>query len=131
MSDIDDIRQHLPEAPGLYFVYDNDELLYIGYAKNIRQRWRSHHRLAMLRERGGTYHIECEIVTDVGYEKADDLERRAIETYAPTWNNRNMHPTSPVALGKPQRTESLNALADELFGSSLFRALRTRVHHDT
>jgi excinuclease UvrABC nuclease subunit len=129
MACIDDLRTHLPPAPGLYFVYDNDELLYIGYAKNIRKRWQNHHRLRMLRQRDGTYRIECEIVTDIGYEKAADLERRAIEAYAPTWNDRKMHPASPVPLSEAQRWESLNALADELFGSSLFRALRTRTQH--
>ncbi|NEO32650.1 MAG: GIY-YIG nuclease family protein [Symploca sp. SIO3C6] len=41
-------RELLPEIPGLYFAYslsEENQLLYIGKAQNIREQWLKHHRL--------------------------------------------------------------------------------------
>jgi hypothetical protein len=37
-------RHHLPDCPGLYFVISDGLVLYVGKAKSILSRWRSHHR---------------------------------------------------------------------------------------
>jgi len=36
--------KNFPTYSGLYFVYEGEELVYIGRAKNIRKRWIGHHR---------------------------------------------------------------------------------------
>ena len=38
-------RKNLPERPGLYFLLNGDEILYIGYSSNLRRRWNSRRRL--------------------------------------------------------------------------------------
>ena len=34
----------LPSIPGIYFVMQDDEVLYVGQARNIKKRWESHHK---------------------------------------------------------------------------------------
>ncbi len=48
-------RRGLPNSSGIYFVTDeHNQLLYIGQAKNLRERWagRSHHRYKQLARKG-------------------------------------------------------------------------------
>ena len=43
---LDEIKD-FPTYSGLYFVYEGEELVYVGRAKNIRKRWMGHHRKKM------------------------------------------------------------------------------------
>lgn len=37
-------RRKLPQEPGIYFVFQGEELLYIGKAVNLKARWKHHNR---------------------------------------------------------------------------------------
>lgn len=37
-------KRQLPTVPGIYFLMDGNKPLYIGKAKNLKQRWVRHHR---------------------------------------------------------------------------------------
>jgi len=70
-------RHQLPPSPGIYFVIHNkSQLLYIGQAKNLRERWsgKSHHRYKQLARKG------LDKIT-LGYIQApvDELEWREKE----------------------------------------------------
>ncbi len=45
--------KNFPTYSGLYFVYEGEELVYIGRAKNIRKRWIGHHRKKLF------YDLKC------------------------------------------------------------------------
>lgn len=56
-------RRSLPDCVAVYFVLNpNNEILYIGRAKNLAQRWDNHHRLSQLLEMGDDIRVawlEC------------------------------------------------------------------------
>ena len=37
-------RRSLPDSPALYFVLDNDQVLYVGRATSLLKRWINHYR---------------------------------------------------------------------------------------
>lgn len=37
-------RDKLPECSGIYFAIASARVLYVGQAKNLRNRWQNHHR---------------------------------------------------------------------------------------
>lgn len=41
-------RHKLPEFPAIYFAVSNEQILYVGLTKNLRNRWQNHHRLPQL-----------------------------------------------------------------------------------
>jgi excinuclease UvrABC nuclease subunit len=75
-------RTLLPRVSGVYFVFNTyGELLYVGKAKNLRERWRYHHRATQVR---GDYRIHWILGSD-----AAERERREtifINMFRPPWN---------------------------------------------
>lgn len=41
-------KEMLPENSGIYFVVQENNILYIGKATNIKKRWMGHHRYSQL-----------------------------------------------------------------------------------
>ena len=41
-------RAILPECSAIYFVIARDQVLYVGLAINLRNRWQNHHRFPQL-----------------------------------------------------------------------------------
>jgi len=67
-------RQRLPECSSIYFATARDQVLYVGLAKNLRNRWQNHHRLPQLE----AINKRCEVRLfwlDCGQEQLSDLER--------------------------------------------------------
>ncbi|MBE9015832.1 GIY-YIG nuclease family protein [Chroococcidiopsidales cyanobacterium LEGE 13417] len=56
-------RQELPNVPGIYFVLENERVIYIGLSKtSLLRRWWTHHRIQELEARTGDIKIawlEC------------------------------------------------------------------------
>ena len=78
-------RQRLPECSAIYFVIARDQVLYVGLATNLRNRWQTHHRLPQLeavnqRSEVRLFWLSC------AQNQLPDLERQYIEYYCPTLN---------------------------------------------
>lgn len=80
-------RTVLPEVSAVYLVHESDRLLYIGRAKNLRQRIATHHRLKQFEGTSISW-IPCDENDLAG------LEEQLIEILDPALNN------SPVIGGK-------------------------------
>jgi excinuclease UvrABC nuclease subunit len=97
---IADATTKLPQSPGVYLVcgFEEDpmvanmwgpkaesDLLYIGSAKNMRERWRAHHRLVDLLRYYDLYisWFRCEI----GIVR--DMERKMIQAFEPPLNGKH------------------------------------------
>ncbi len=107
-------KQLLPEYSGIYYVLDEDnQVWYIGKAKNIRKRWqgKAHHRIYQLKAQKKNFTIYYESVSEY---QLDFVEKERIEKYQPHLNS------SPVKTKKIRPTETLlretiAALADFSF----------------
>lgn len=78
----------LPSVSGIYLVYDADgEVIYIGQAKNIHQRWKSgHHKLGeIITECGTNAYISWVEVPEWLLNRA---ENAAVRFYKPRLNLR-------------------------------------------
>lgn len=97
-------KQILPEYSGIYYVVDeNNNIWYIGKAKNLRKRWqgKAHHRI---------YQLEAQ----VSESQLDSIEKQRIEKYHPHLNaspvkTKNLRPTETLL------RETLAAIADFAF----------------
>ena len=78
-------KQQLPECSTVYFAVAKGQVLYIGRANNLRDRWRNHHRLPQLE----TISKKCEVrIFWLVCEKSQlsMLEQQYIEHYCPLLN---------------------------------------------
>lgn len=78
-------RQSLPECSAIYFVTARDQVLYVGLATNLRNRWQNHHRLPQLEAVNRRSEVKLFWFTcDQG--QLNELERQYIEYYCPVLN---------------------------------------------
>lgn len=85
-------RKRLPECAAIYFVRSDDgTVLYIGRARNLRQRWAQHHRTAQLMTYPGVS-LAWLSVDDPAL--LDEIERACIAYFSPLLNGTESH--SPV-----------------------------------
>ncbi|MEG4327907.1 GIY-YIG nuclease family protein [Microcoleus sp. herbarium5] len=83
-------KEKLPTCPAVYFVFSSKkELLYIGRANNLRNRWQNHHRFNQINHLGARIawmevRSESELV---------EIERNLIYAFKPLLNN-TLVPTS-------------------------------------
>lgn len=78
-------RQRLPECSAIYFAIARDQVLYVGLATNLRNRWQNHHRLPQLE----AVNKLCEVKLfwlGCAQNQLNDLEHQYIEHYCPTLN---------------------------------------------
>ncbi len=74
---LDEIK-NFPTYSGLYFVYEGEELVYVGRAKNIRKRWMGHHRKKLFSN------LKCV----VGFMETEclEMEKDFINEFNPKYN---------------------------------------------
>jgi excinuclease UvrABC nuclease subunit len=73
----------LPDAPGIYLILDGDECLYVGQSRNLRQRWKVHHRLRQIRQLSADLVIAWLIAAP---SELRTIERLLIEQLQPRLN---------------------------------------------
>jgi|GEM_PF-3349987 len=115
-------RHQLPAHPGIYFVVnEHDQLLYIGQAKSLKNRWAggSHHRYKQFSRKGLDKIFIKYILTSVS--ELNKLEREYINLFKPLINDskvkENLPKTSP-RLSELQRL--LKLTSKPLFPSVLY-----------
>lgn len=76
-------RQFLPDIPALYVVLDQeDTLLYIGIAQDLRKRWKDHHRAPQMKDDYRIYWRMAESAKERRY-----YEQVFVSAYRPLWND--------------------------------------------
>ena len=98
-------RPQLPAISGIYIAIDGDTAVYVGKAKNIRSRWKNHHRLVQMRAHYRIYWFGAPVAD------LDRLEREFIELLSPALND-TLAPSSMHFSGETQR--HLRDLVSEL-----------------
>lgn len=77
-------RDSLPDSRGLYFVFEREDLVYIGKSSSFRTRWRQHHRAYQLEKMKSVCIAFWEI--DLSDEDLMLLEGAAISQFQPKLN---------------------------------------------
>ncbi|MBD2077360.1 GIY-YIG nuclease family protein [Phormidium sp. FACHB-592] len=78
-------RERLPECSAIYFAISRDQVLYVGLATNLRNRWQKHHRSPQLE----AINKRCEVRLfwlSCAQKELNELEQQYIEYYCPTLN---------------------------------------------
>ena len=91
------LKDNIPEAPGIYFLMNDIELCYIGNAVNLKKRIRRHNnelnagiyignKLLVPNSFNSIYYIQIR-----DKEKRNELEYQLIEEFMPKWNFQGIH----------------------------------------
>lgn len=84
-------KEKLPACPAVYFVLSNQkEILYIGRANNLRNRWQNHHRFAQVNRLDTR--IAWMEVADEG--ELPEIERNLISAFKPLLNGTSVESIS-------------------------------------
>jgi len=115
-------KVNLPSCPAVYFVLSQQkEILYIGRADNLRNRWQNHHRFAQV-NRSGTQIVWMEVADK---SELPEIERNLISVFKPLLNG------TPVESGNydwvQDFVKELLVLGREGYVN---RAMATAVVHD-
>ena len=111
----------LPEISGIYLVYNADTCIYIGQSKNIKRRWRSHHRLKQI----NSMYPESYIVwIRAKVYELDALERDFIKNIDPLLNRKRIirevffrpNPGKPIQ----EKTKRTRYIPDNIFTGNVF-----------
>lgn len=142
-----DFFRTLPNKPGVYFFFDEaGRLIYVGKAKNLRQRLGSYRYVHPDRDSRKTWRlvnavrrIECQICED--HAAALLLESRLLREHRPRFNRANVWPWAAVYIGiKADEADVRLKLGRELdeeyqwfgaykaFGIYAFSAMRRLLH---
>ncbi len=100
-------KEFLPEFSGLYFVIahtPSPQLVYLGKAKNIAQRWKNHHRQPEI----NLLH-KIELSVDIYW-----LELRVSDEILSQWENRLIKDLSPALNDTLTMTTEINRLEDKI-----------------
>jgi len=78
-------RQQLPVSSAIYFAVSSGQVLYVGQAVNLRNRWQNHHRLPQLE----AINLRCKVQLfwlNCLSTELNELEKQYIQFYCPTLN---------------------------------------------
>jgi hypothetical protein len=73
-------RYQLPNVAGVYFVVHESRILYVGKARSLLRRWKTHHRAMQMR---GAYRIYWQ---EAPLDQVSTLEDEYIAAIRPPWN---------------------------------------------
>ena len=107
-------RKQLPECSAIYFAVSYSQVLYVGLAANLRQRWQNHHRckqLELINKRADVtlFWLTCP------QHQLQALEHQYIEYYCPTLNQTKL-PNRPIVPSSQMLLRSLKKLNSRLLG---------------
>ena len=118
-------KQQLPECSAIYFAVAQDQVLYVGLATNLRNRWRSHHRLPQIETIGKRYEVRLFWRT-CAHSQLPMLERQYIDHYCPVLNQSKV-PIRQFAPSAKTLSLSLKKLSDRLLCYGVCKASNHRL----
>ncbi|MCT7968276.1 GIY-YIG nuclease family protein [Laspinema sp. D1] len=107
-------RQKLPECSAIYFASAGEQILYVGLATNLRNRWQNHHRFPQLE----AVNRRCEVKLfwlNCAQSQLKELERQYIEYYCPTLNQTTV-PKQQIVPSFQMLTQLLKKLNQGVLG---------------
>jgi hypothetical protein len=107
-------RQRLPDCSAIYFAIARDQVLYVGLASNLRNRWQNHHRFPQL----DAVNKRCEVRLfwlACTQSELNELERQYIEHYCPVLNQTKV-PERKIIPSFEMLTLSLKKLNERVIG---------------
>ncbi|MBD1836776.1 GIY-YIG nuclease family protein [Coleofasciculus sp. FACHB-501] len=84
-------KHQLPQISAIYFVVVNQKVLYIGEAKNLRERWKEHHRWSQLQP-----FLLVDIPVDIYWEECEESSLKKLENQYIGECNPNLNETPTV-----------------------------------
>ena len=78
-------RHSLPEDAGVYILFDNGKIIYIGHSSNIYKRVKNHKLVQNSYRNSGPFELEC-VYSLMSIYKARTLEKNLIQTVKPEYN---------------------------------------------
>lgn len=118
-------RQRLPECCAIYFAIAREQVLYVGQATNLRNRWQNHHRLSQLE----AVNRRCEVKLfwlNCIQSQLNELERQYIEHYCPILNQTKV-PKRQIVPSFQMLTLSLKKLNERVLGLGVISADNQRL----
>lgn len=118
-------RQKLPECSAIYFAIARDQVLYVGLATNLRNRWQNHHRFPQL----AALNKRCEVRLfwlSCPQNQLNNLEHQYIEHYCPNLN-RTKVPDRQIIPSFQMLTLSLRKLSGRLIGFGVHQSDNQRL----
>jgi hypothetical protein len=86
MIKADELSQ-LPTKSGVYRVWHNGRVIYVGQARNLKRRWKTHHMTPLLIQRYGLdWQIDWIQITPENLDRAEAFAHREFQ---PELNRRN------------------------------------------
>jgi transcriptional regulator with XRE-family HTH domain len=95
---------------GIYIVYRNEEVLYIGKAQNLQQRWKGHHRLQQFKTLGADLRIAWLSLPQDRPGHIDNYERILIHALSPTLNGKHFpaHKSYAMKIGQDIKQQRIS-----------------------
>lgn len=84
----------LPKTSGIYFVYDGPVCLYVGQARNLKERWAGHHRKEQIAQKYPDANITW---LNAQESELDTLEKKYIQELEPRLNGRRIIQDRPLS----------------------------------
>lgn len=107
-------KQALPECSAIYFAIARDQVLYVGLASNLKNRWQNHHRFPQLEAISQRCEVRLFWLT-CPQKELNELERQYIEYYCPVLNQTKV-PEQRIIPSFQMLTLSLNKLNERVIG---------------
>lgn len=108
----------MPMLPGVYIVYQGEEVLYVGKTQNLQQRWKAHHRRYQLTMFGEGVEIAWHAMPGSDPETRTQHEQSLITTFHPRLNKQT--PVLNTTVPSPHKNHSS--------GVNAIRAIRESQH---
>lgn len=118
-------RQQLPECSAIYFAIAQGQVLYVGLATDLRNRWQGHHRLPQLEAIGKRCEVRLFWLV-CAQDSLPELERQYIEHYSPVLNQSKV-PVRQFAPSSKTLSLSLKKLSDHLICIGVCQASSSRL----
>lgn len=93
-----DLRK-IPQSPGIYFVIDEMQVIYVGQAGDLRQRWKGHKLQAELRAKQNTDTITIAYIETSEFA-LNELEKLFIDHFQPLYNKKGKN----TSISKPKKS---------------------------
>jgi predicted GIY-YIG superfamily endonuclease len=84
-----DYLESLPESSGIYILFKEGEIIYIGHSANIKKRVKNHKLVQKSYRNSGPFEIEC-VYALLSRSKAQTIEKHLLQLVKPEFNKQSV-----------------------------------------